>query len=80
MNIEIFEDESEYSKKYIKHDNRYGYIICPYCSCHHYMDNYIDDDFMNDEQFNMECNNCEKIFEVCWNAENKVLHTFYANT
>ena len=44
------------------------------------MDNYIDDDFMNDEQFNMECNNCEKIFEVCWNAETKVLHTFYANT
>ena len=37
MNIEIFEDESEYTKKYIKHDNRYGYIICPYCSCHHYM-------------------------------------------
>ena len=80
MNIEIFEDESEYTKKYIKHDNRYGYIICPYCSCHHYMDNYIDDDFMNDEQFNMECNNCEKIFEVYWNAETKVLHTFYANT
>ena len=70
MNIERFEDESEYSKKYIKHDNRYGY------SCHHYMDNYIDDDFMNDEQFNMECNNCEKIFEVYWNAETKVLHTF----
>lgn len=40
------------------------------------MDNYIDDDFMNDEQFNMECNNCEKIFEVYWNAETKVLHTF----
>ena len=76
MNIEIFEDESEYTKKYIKHDNRYGYIICPYCHCHHYMDNYIDDDFMNDEQFNMECNNCEKIFEVYWNAETKVLHTF----
>ena len=77
---EIFENDSEWSKKHIKHDNRYGYIDCPYCGCHHYMDNYIDDDFMNDEQFNMECNNCEKIFEVCWNAETKVLHTFYANT
>ena len=73
---EIFENDSEWSKKHIKHDNRYGYIDCPYCNCHHYMDNYIDDDFMNDEQFNMECNNCEKIFEVCWNAETKVLHTF----
>ena len=49
MSSEQFEDESEYSKKYIKHDNRYGYIICPYCCCHHYMDNYIDDDFMNYE-------------------------------
>ena len=73
---EIFENDSEWSKKHIKHDNRYGYIDCPYCGCHHYMDNYIDDDFMNDEQFNMECNNCEKIFEVYWNAETKVLHTF----
>ena len=77
---DIFENDSEWSKKHIKHDNRYGYIDCPYCNCHHYMDNYIDDDFMNDEQFNMECNNCEKIFEVYWNAETKVLHTFYANT
>ena len=42
MNIEIFEDESEYSTKYIKLDNRYGYIICTYCSCHNYMQTNIE--------------------------------------
>ena len=44
------------------------------------IERFEDESFMNDEQFNMECNNCEKIFEVCWNAENKVLHTIYANS
>lgn len=77
---EIFENDSEWSKKHIKHDNRYGYIDCPYCGCHHYMDNYIDDDFEFDDCFTMACDNCRKDFEVRWKAENKVLHTFYANT
>ena len=76
---EIFEYESEWSKKYIKHDNRYGYIDCPYCGCHHYMDNYIDDYFEEDDHFRMECNHCEKEFEVEWKAESKNLDTFYIN-
>ncbi len=75
---EIFEYESEYSKAHIKHDNRYGYIDCPYCGCHHYMDNYIDD-FTESDRFRMDCDYCEQEFEVEWDAESKTLDTFYTN-
>ena len=71
---EIFEKESDYIKKIANHNNDYGYIDCPYCGCHHYLDNYVEPD--NDDEpetFNLECDNCKIEFVVCWQPEfNKV--------
>ena len=74
---DIFENDSEWSKKHIKHDNRYGYIDWPCRGCHHYVDHAIDFVFDFDYCFTMVCYHCKEDFEVRWKADTKELDTFY---
>lgn len=73
---EMFEDDSKWSEKWLNHDNIYGYIDCPFCKCHHYIDNYIND-LETDYCFTITCANCRKDFEVKWKADTKEINAFY---
>lgn len=73
---DIFEKENDHIKEYIKHDNTYGYIDCPYCCCHHYIDNYVEIEDEDPSSFKMDCDNCNKEFEVLWDGESRKIEVY----